>query len=97
MADFDGDLFFTTNNPVLLRNTHPLPTVYCLQRKAEKKVPTEEDIIQSNKLSFGDAIGVTTNIITSQICLQAQFDKDSEEYKELGYRIICGQLYQQNF
>lgn len=66
-----------------------------MQRKGTKCVPTEEDIIQSNKISFGDAIGSTTNVITSQICLQARFPKDSKEYEVLDYRIICGQHYQQ--
>lgn len=95
-SDFDGDLMFTTNNQILINNTHKLPTVFCVQRKAEKKKPTEKDIVKSNKLSFGDAIGATTNVITSQICKQASFDKESEEYKTLSYRILCGQLYQQN-
>lgn len=88
---------FTTNNKVLLNNTRKLPTIFCIQRKAEKKKPTEKDIVKSNKLSFGDAIGATTNVITSQICLQASFDKESEEYKTLSYRILCGQAFQQNF
>ena len=95
-SDHDGDLFFTTNNPVLLKNTKNLPVIQCIQRKAEKKIVTEEDLILSNKLSFGDAIGSTTNIITSQICLQSMFPEDSEEYKVLQYRILCGQLLQQN-
>lgn len=66
-----------------------------MQRKGEKIIPTEQDIIKSNKESFGDAIGATTNVITSQICLQAKFPEDSEEYKVLSYRILCGQHYQQ--
>lgn len=94
-ADKDGDLFFTTNNPVLLKHTQNLPAIYCIQRKGAKCIPTEEDIIKSNKASFGDAIGSTTNVITSQICLQARFPKDSKEYEVLGYRILCGQHYQQ--
>lgn len=95
-CDFDGDLCFTTNNDVLLRNTRVLPAIFCVQRRAEKTLVTEADIIKSNKLSFGDAIGSTTNVITSQICALAKFDPDSEEYKELSYRVLCGQLYQQN-
>ena len=95
-SDHDGDMFYTTNNPILLKHTENLPLIQCVQRNAEKKIPTEADMVLSNKLSFGDAIGSTTNIITSQICLQAMFPKDSEEYKTLEYRIICGQLYQQN-
>lgn len=66
-----------------------------MQRQAEKKVPKEKDMIRSNKMSFGDAIGSTTNVITAQICKLAAFDSDSDEYKELSYRVLCGQLYQQ--
>lgn len=94
-CDFDGDLCFTTDNAVLIKNTHTLPTVFCVQRQAEKKIPLEQDFIKTNKLSFGDAIGSTTNIITSQICKLAKFEPDSEEYKTLSYRVLCGQLYQQ--
>lgn len=94
-ADHDGDLFFTTNNKVLLNHTKRLPTIRCIQRRAEKKVVTEEDIIVSNKNSFGDAIGSVTNLITAQICLQADFGKGTPEYEELGKRILTGQHLQQ--
>lgn len=73
-----------------------MPPIFCVQRKGVKCIPTEADIIKSNKESFGDTIGSTTNVITSQICLQARFPKESKEYKELEYRILCGQLFQQN-
>lgn len=73
-----------------------LPAIMCVQRKAPKKVVTEEDLIQSNIDSFGDDIGKTTNWITSMFEVQAGFDRDSEEYRELAYRIRCGQLFQQN-
>ena len=76
-----------TDNPVIVKNTTNAPTIICLQRKAEKKVPTEADIISANKLAFNDEIGIVTNHITSV---------DSAEYKELAYRIMCGQLFQQN-
>lgn len=73
-----------------------LPAIMCVQRKAPKKVVTEEDLIQSNIDSFGDDIGKTTNWITSMFEVQAGFDRGSEEYRELAYRIRCGQLLQQN-
>ena len=57
---------------------------------------TEEDLILSNKLGFGDEIGSVTNRITAMIDVASSFDKDSEEHKELQYRIVCGQNYQQN-
>ena len=93
---FDGDIAYTTDNKVLLENWRDLPTIECVQRSAEKKVCTEEDFIKGNKLSFGDSIGSITNVATSMICLQSLFDEDSEEYKELDYRIITMQAFQQD-
>ena len=94
--DKDGDLVMLTDNDVLVRNLVELPALMCVQRNAKKKAVTEEDLIQSNIDSFGDDIGKTTNWITSMFDVRAQFDKGSKEYKELDYRIKCGQLYQQN-
>lgn len=95
-CDKDGDLVMLTDNRVLVDNLRELPTLMCVQRKATKRVVTEEDSIQSNIDSFGDDIGKTTNWITSMFDVQAQFKKGSEEYEMLAYRIRCGQLYQQN-
>lgn len=81
---------------MLVNNIRPLPTIVCAQRKASKKVVTELDIIAANKISFGDSIGPITNRITNMFNVQAGFNKDSMEYKALEYRIMCGQLYQQN-
>lgn len=95
-CDFDGDALITTDNKVLLENTRDLPAIMCAQRKAEKKIITEELLVEANQNSFGDEIGTTTNHITAMYDLLPLFDKDSEEYKTLEYRIMCGQLYQQN-
>lgn len=94
-SDKDGDMFFTTDNQILIENTRPTPTIECMQKKGTKIVPDEASIIQATKLAFGDEIGTTTNHITSMIDVQAQFDPDSEEYKTLEYRIMCGQHLQQ--
>lgn len=91
-----GDTNMITDNPIIVRNTHNDPTIVCVQKSAEKIVPTEEDIIKANKLAFNDDIGIVTNRITSMIEVRAGFDPDSEEYKTLQYRIKCGQMYQQN-
>lgn len=95
-ADKDGDTNMDTDNPIIVRNTLNSPTIVCVQRKAEKKVVEEEDIIQANKLAFNDDIGIVTNHVTSMIEVQAGFEPGTEEYKTLDYRIMCGQLYQQN-
>lgn len=96
-ADKDGDIVLLTDNHVLVNNLRQLPALMCVQRKAKKIVPSEDDMIQANIDSFGDDIGKTTNRITSMFDVIAQFPKDSCEYKVLDYRIKCGQLYQQNF
>ena len=95
-ADFDGDLVFTTDNPVLLRNTRNLPVIMCDQSKAPKIVPHEVDIIESNINGFGDDIGKITNRITAMFDVQSRFERGSEEWEVLEYRIQSGQLLQQN-
>lgn len=94
--DFDGDLVMLTDNKVLVDRLKPSPALMCAQRKAVKKVSSEEDFIRSNIDSFGNDIGKITNRITSMYELRTHFPKDSEEYKILSYRIQCGQLIQQN-
>lgn len=93
--DFDGDLLFTTNNPVLLRRHTPLPALNCIQYNAEKKICTEDDIIQSNIKGFGSKIGQVTNRITAMTSMMSNYAPDSEEYKILYYRVQCGQAQQQ--
>lgn len=95
-CDFDGDLVMLTDNKVLVNKLQPLPALMCAQRRATKRVPTEDDFIRSNIESFGNDIGQTTNWITSMFEVRARFKKGSEEYDTLSYRIRCGQLYQQN-
>lgn len=95
-ADKDSDAILLTDNHVLLSNTVPLPAVMCVQQKAEKIIPTEADFIASNIKGFGNHIGPITNRITTQYDLLAKYTTESSEYQELEYRIISGQLYQQN-
>lgn len=95
-CDFDGDLVMLTDNNVLVNKFVPLPALMCAQRKATKRVPSEEDFIRSNIESFGNEIGQTTNWITSMFEVRSHFSKGSKEYSTLDYRIRCGQLYQQN-
>lgn len=95
-ADFDGDIFFTTNNEILLTSTKNTPAIICVQHKASKQVVTEDLLVKANKNSFGDEIGTVTNIITAMFDLQARFPKDSAEWQILDYRIKCGQLLQQD-
>ena len=95
-ADFDGDICYSTNNNILLKNYRKLMPLMCVQRKAEKIIPTEDDIIKSNMNGMGNKVGQITNRATSMMDVQFNFDKGSEEWNIMTYRIACGQLYQQN-
>jgi hypothetical protein len=94
--DKDGDCVINTSFPILVENTKKLPAIVCVQRKAPKCIPSDDDIMMSNINSFGNAVGGVTNKITSMFEVQARFPKGSREYNILDYRIKCGQLYQQN-
>jgi hypothetical protein len=94
--DKDSDSILCTDNSTILQSVDELDAIICKQKTADKKVITEFDLIKSNKDSFGDEIGSITNRITTMFDVQSRFDKDSDEYKELDYRIKCGQNYQQN-
>ena len=93
--DFDGDLLFTTDNEVLLRNHKPLPALNCIQYNANKVCVTEDDVILANKRGFGSKIGSITNRITAMTSLMANYPPESEEYQVLKYRTQCGQAQQQ--
>ncbi|WP_440118412.1 hypothetical protein [Paenibacillus sp. QZ-Y1] len=95
-ADFDGDQVFTTDDEVIMNNVHELDALVCMQKPVGKVVPTEADLIAANKASFGDEIGITTNRITSMFDVMAGFTIGSDEYLEVNYRIMSGQMIQQN-
>ena len=95
-CDFDGDIVMLTDNRILVERHKETPTLMCAQRRASKCIPSEDDFIRSNINSFGNDIGQTTNWITSMFEIQSHFSPGSKEYDTLAYRIMCGQLYQQN-
>ena len=94
--DWDSDLNFSTNNNVLKRRYRFLPAIECVQRNTSKVIVSEREIKKTNKNGMGNQVGTITNYVTSMMEVQSHFEKDSKEYKELEYRIECGQLYQQN-
>lgn len=94
--DYDGDLVMLTDSRILVEKHIETPTLMCAQRRASKCIPTDDDFIKSNIDSFGNDIGQTTNWITSMFEVQSHFAPGSKEYEILAYRIMCGQLYQQN-
>lgn len=95
-CDWDSDILFSTNNSILKKRYRELPAIECVQRNTPKVIVTENEVKKTNKNGMGNQVGTITNYVTSMIEVQSHFDKNSEEYKELEYRISCGQLYQQN-
>ena len=94
-ADKDSDSILTTDNSIILKGVEKKDAIVCIQREVESITPTEKDLIKSNKMGFGDAIGSITNKITSMFTVQAQFKEGSSEYETLEKRIMWGQHYQQ--
>ena len=95
-ADYDSDTCFSTNNKVLLDTFQYKMTLMCVQSGVSKKIPTEDDFISSEINGFGDSIGSITNRATNMISLREKFEKGSEEYELLSYRIDTMMNYQQN-
>lgn len=95
-CDWDSDILFSTNNPVLIRKHRRLPAVVCSQSNTEKVIVKESDIKKTNKNGMGNQVGTITNRVTAMMEVQSRFEKGSKEYEELSYRIACGQLYQQD-
>ena len=94
--DADGDQVMLTDNPVLVWKHRELPTIMCIQRRAEKRLSAEEDFIRANVAAFGNDIGQITNWVTSMYEVQSRFAPGSKEYEELEYRVKVGQLKQQD-
>lgn len=94
-CDYDGDILFSTNNAVLKRKFRETPAIECVQRTAPKIVITEKEVKKTNKNGMGNQVGTITNYVTSMMEVQSHFEKGSQEYQELEYRIACGQLFQQ--
>ena len=69
--------------------------IICEQSSMPKEKVTNSKIKKSNKNGFGSEIGTITNRVTAMYDVLASLDKESEEYKVLMDRIICGQAYQQ--
>ena len=95
-SDFDSDSIYSTNNNVLLSAYKYTNSIDCVQRKGEKKVVKRNDIRKSNRMGLGSEVGTITNRVSAQIDKLALFNENTNEYKELSKRILCGQLYQQN-
>lgn len=95
-CDYDSDTFMTTDNKVLVDRYRLLPAIDCAASKSKKIIPKENDFVKGEKAGFSDRIGGITNIGTAQLNLQASYNPEDLEYKELEYRVNCCMLFQQS-
>ena len=90
-ADLDGDSFFTTDDPYMLKGyrRQTLPVI-CLQNPVGKVVCDIEHYQLSDRQminSKAENVGVITNRATAIECVKAKFPVGSKEWLELEYRV----------
>lgn len=86
-SDYDGDIIFSTDNQTMINAVVPSPPVTYAKRKAPNQKLTQHNLVINDLRGFGSQIGQITNVASSIIGKQANFDKDSEEWKELEKRV----------
>jgi hypothetical protein len=95
-GDSDGDLVMTTNQPEFInRSFGGIPVTY-EKRKAEKKPIIENELWQTDILSFESRIGYITNCSTTLYAMLPEFAENTEEHKELIDRLIISRKLQGN-
>lgn len=86
-SDYDGDIIFSTDNQTMINAVVPSPPVTYAKRKAPNQKLTQHNLVINDLRGFGSQIGQITNVASSIIGKQANFDKNSEEWKELEKRV----------
>jgi len=88
-CDFDGDIMFSTNNPVFVRckRADDMPVSYEKQQVETKKV-TLGNQIKTDCKGLDTKVGLITNYSTSMYALLSNFENKELEYKELYKRIL---------
>lgn len=85
--DFDGDLNFTTNDINFINgSTGGIPVAY-EKKSIEKKILTDDDLFQSDRLGFNSHIGYITNVSSFLHSLLFNYPNDSKEYLEIERRL----------
>lgn len=94
-ADVDGDILFTTDNPVYLRcRAGGVPVIYEKKKPAKQKIKNNQ-LYKIDLLGFDTKVGFLTNLSTTMYEMQTQYDPSSEEWQELQKRLkLC--CYHQN-
>lgn len=88
-CDFDGDIMFSTNNPVFIRckRKDDMPVCYEKQQVETKRI-TLGNQIKTDCKGLDTKVGLITNYSTSMYALLANFENKEEAYNELYKRIL---------
>ena len=88
-CDFDGDIMFSTNNPVFIRckRKDDMPVCYDKQQVETKKI-TLGNQIKTDCKGLDTKVGLITNYSTSMYALLPNFENKQAEYNELYKRIL---------
>jgi len=89
-GDADGDLIMTTDQPEIIKGSYGgLPITYT-KETAEKEPVIEDNLWNIDKLSFDSKIGYITNCSTTLYAMEAQYEHDTREHKEVIKRLkLC--------
>lgn len=95
-SDYDGDIVFTTNNPVFLRckfqdELNNLPITY-EKNTVSKHIIKEKNLYKADLKSFDTKIGQVTNYSTSFYDLLYKFKDDTSDYGRRCYNEIINRL-----
>lgn len=86
-SDYDGDIIFSTDNQIMIDAVIPSPPVTYAKRKAPNQKLTQHNLVINDLRGFGSQIGQITNVASSIIGKQANFEKGSPEWEELEKRV----------
>ena len=86
-SDFDGDITFSTDNEIILRNSFGGNPITYQKKPTEKKYIDTKDLFKADLLSFDSKIGYITNCSTTLYSMLSLFEKNSTEYNTIIHRL----------
>lgn len=84
---FDGDIVFTTNNPIMVNNSFGGNPITYQKRPTEKKYINTDDLYKADLLSFDSKIGYITNCSTTLYSMLPLYKEGTKEYKTIIHRL----------
>ncbi len=94
MSDEDGDLIFTTDNPIIIRGRQGGNPISYNKRSTPKNVVKDDDLWKTDILSFNSKVGFITNVSSTCHAMLSEYDFGSPEYNELQRRLKVFRLLQ---